>query len=677
MSRACTIMTTAERDPTQRRMFRHASGLVLISALLIWSLEIHPISAQQQYRNTSGYTCSGTTRCQTYAFYRTAGSQSTLTSIVTLFNTSVEGIATASDVDPNRTIPFNDRDPLYIPLNCSCFNNTFRALTSQQIKSGDTMYKFANGTYQGLTTWEAISVANPTVIITNMTVGDYLVIPLRCACPTTTQRRAGSRILLTYSIFPDETLKFISGLFNIPEVELQTANNGASSANLAAFTTLLVPLPSLVPLSTMKFPSPPPPSVEAPGPAPSTLVPVITNKDPSKTSMYIGIVFGGFGMALAFILACVLCATVKRYKNIIRKIEYENRGLLNRKSSVTDIDSLDTANSSLVSGMTDLFGCDKLTKFSYEELDTATNHFSEDNRIQGSVFLAKLNGSFVAIKRMKGNMSDELKILSQVHHGNVVKLVGMCARDSDGRSENLYIVYEYAENGSLSDCLHHQMAYPTSNFSRSVGLLIWNTRMQIAVDIASGLEYLHNYTNPSLVHKDVKSSNILLDKNFRAKVANFGMAKPADSGEPGPLMTEHIVGTQGYMAPEYLEHGLVSTKADVFSFGVVLLELLSGREAICNDGGGEFTMLSATISNVLSGDDQMAKLQAWMDPRLQNAYPSDIALSVAILAKSCVETDPRSRPDMKQISFALSKMSSASQEWQMSTGYSNHPIEAR
>jgi serine/threonine protein kinase len=255
-----------------------------------------------------------------------------------------------------------------------------------------------------------------------------------------------------------------------------------------------------------------------------------------------------------------------------------------------------------------------------------------------------------------------------------VRLVGLCSSNS----ESLYLVYEYAENGSLSDCLHYQIAYPSSSFSRSVGLLSWKVRVQIALDVATGLEYLHNYTNPSLVHKDVKSSNILLDRNFRAKVANFGMAKSAEQDAPGPIMTEHIVGTHGYMAPEYLEHGLVTTKADVFSFGVVLLELLSGREPmVVNTATGQVTPLSATIFEVLSGGDQMPKLQAWMDSRLQNAYPRDIAYSTASLAKSCVEADPAVRPDMKDCSFALSKMCQASQDWDSSTRYTSAAVDPR
>jgi serine/threonine protein kinase len=254
-----------------------------------------------------------------------------------------------------------------------------------------------------------------------------------------------------------------------------------------------------------------------------------------------------------------------------------------------------------------------------------------------------------------------------------VRLVGMCSSNS----KSLYLVYEYAENGSLTNCLHYQMAYPSSS-SRSVGLLSWKVRVQIALDVATGLGYLHNYTNPSLVYKDVKSSNILLDRNFRTKVANFGMAKSAEQDAPGPIMTEHIVGTHGYMAPEYLEHGLVTTKADVFSFGVVLLELLSGREPmVVNIATGQVTPLSATIFEVLSGDDQMPKLQAWMDSRLQNAYPRDITYSMASLAKSCVEADPAVHPNMKDCSFALSKMCQASQDWDSSTRYTSAAVDPR
>lgn len=265
-----------------------------------------------------------------------------------------------------------------------------------------------------------------------------------------------------------------------------------------------------------------------------------------------------------------------------------------------------------------------------------------------------------------------------------MRLVGICISSL----EHIYLVYEYAENGSLSDCLHQPDVAPDSRsvYSRSSAFLPWTRRVQIALDVASGLEYIHNYTNPSFVHKDVKSSNILLDGHFRAKVANFGMAKSADSSGPGPMLTKHIVGTQGYMAPEYYEHGLVTTKADVFSFGVVLLEILSGQEAIVMPAAGETgpgreRMLSSIIQVILEGDSQLQKLQAWMDPLLQGAYPPDTAFRVASLAKMCVDPDPALRPSMKDITYALSKILSTSLEWESSTvftsGVSDVSIEAR
>lgn len=249
-----------------------------------------------------------------------------------------------------------------------------------------------------------------------------------------------------------------------------------------------------------------------------------------------------------------------------------------------------------------------------------------------------------------------------------VRLIGVCVHNFD----HLFLVFEYADNGSLSDCLHSQVAHPSSTYSRTTGLLPWTTRIQIALDIASGLEYIHNYTNPSFVHKDVKSSNILLDADWHAKVANFGMAKPATIFPSGPMLTNNIVGTQGYMAPEYLEHGLVTTKADVYSFGVVLLELLTGEEAILRNkhftGCQTLTSAVATIFKEKELEpNQKRELQTWMDPRLQEAYPRDAAFDVALLANACVATDLSLRPSMKEITFLLSNVLAATMEWEASS----------
>ncbi len=267
-----------------------------------------------------------------------------------------------------------------------------------------------------------------------------------------------------------------------------------------------------------------------------------------------------------------------------------------------------------------------------------------------------------------------------------MRLIGI---SSTNNTEDLYLVFEYADNGSLSDCLHGKVIDPTTaSFSQSVPFLPWTTRIHIALDVASGLDYIHNYTNPSFVHKDVKSSNILIDGDFQAKLANFGMAKSTDDGSnPGvgtPVMlTRHIVGTQGYMAPEYLEHGLVTAKADVYAFGVVLLEILSGKEAMVsrqlpsplegNDyASGEERLLSSLFqAEVLEGENFKEKLQAWMDPLLQNAYPLETACDTATLAKACLNSDLAVRPNMKDVTYTLSKMLASSLEWESSVLFGN------
>lgn len=398
--------------------------LLLMYTLLLFCLEIQAASAQQQYNNVSGYACTGASRsCQSYAFYRTQGSQSTPTSLASLFNTSAAGIANASGIDlANVTSPLADSKPLYVPLSCGCVNGVYEAPTSYKVGSGDTMYIIANKTFEGITTYQAIEAANPRVNALNLTIGQLLKIPLRCACPSAAQRRNGSRILLSYAIYPEETLYQIGSKFNITVQELQDANNVTDPSTLLAFSTLLIPVASLTPLSSFA-PPPAPPTGQGPSPAPSVPAPLISSKDPSKWPLYIGIAIGVAGLAVALVLACLLCMTVRHYKKIIGDFDNDQSRRL-MKPSVVDFDSTagnGTTNSlGFIVGMSDVMGSDKPTKFSYEELLNATNHFSDENRIQGSVFIGKLNGSFVAIKQMKGNMSNELKILSQVHHGNVV-----------------------------------------------------------------------------------------------------------------------------------------------------------------------------------------------------------------------------------------------------------------
>lgn len=224
----------------------------------------------------------------------------------------------------------------------------------------------------------------------------------------------------------------------------------------------------------------------------------------------------------------------------------------------------------------------------------------------------------------------------QVNHGNLVKLEGFCIDPEDA---TCYLIYEYVDNGSLQLWLH----------GNKQEKLNWRTRLRIAIDVANVLQYIHEHTRPRVVHKDIKSSNILLDTNMRAKIANFGLAKSGCNA-----ITMHIVGTQGYIAPEYLADGVVSTKMDVFSFGVVLLELISGKEAIDEEGN----VLWAKTSGILEGNEERKanRVKKWMDEVLKaESCSMDSVVNVMSIAIACLHRDPSKRPSMVDVAYALCK----------------------
>uniref|UniRef100_A0A2P2NYK8 Protein kinase domain-containing protein n=1 Tax=Rhizophora mucronata TaxID=61149 RepID=A0A2P2NYK8_RHIMU len=288
--------------------------------------------------------------------------------------------------------------------------------------------------------------------------------------------------------------------------------------------------------------------------------------------------------------------------------------------------------------LADVSDClDKYRVFKIEELKEATDGFNESCLIQGSVYKGSIDGEVYAIKKMKWNACEELKILQKVNHGNLVKLEGFCIEAEDA---SCYLIYEYLVNGSLHSWLH-------DNRNKK---LDWQTRLRIGIDVANGLQYIHEHTRPRVVHKDIQSSNILLDSNMRAKIANFGLAKSGCNA-----ITMHIVGTQGYIAPEYLADGVVTTKMDVFSFGVVLLELVSGKEPIDEDD----KILWANAEEILKGKEEMKvkKLKAFIDDGLllNESCSMQSVMKVVSVAIACLYRDPSKRPSMADIVYALCK----------------------
>lgn len=221
--------------------------------------------------------------------------------------------------------------------------------------------------------------------------------------------------------------------------------------------------------------------------------------------------------------------------------------------------------------------------FKIQELERATDGFSDKNFIGrggfGMVYKGVLSdGAVVAVKKMlesdnQGNAEfcNEVEIISNLKHRNIVPLRGCCVNEDENKAESeKYLVYDYMPNGNLDDHL-----FP---MSQTASLLTWPQRKGIILDLAKALAYLHYGVKPAIFHRDIKGTNILLDADMRARVADFGLAKQSNEGQSH--LTTRVAGTYGYLAPEYALYGQLTEKSDVYSFGVVILEIMCGRRAL-------------------------------------------------------------------------------------------------
>ncbi|KAL6335713.1 hypothetical protein AAG906_039476 [Vitis piasezkii] len=273
------------------------------------------------------------------------------------------------------------------------------------------------------------------------------------------------------------------------------------------------------------------------------------------------------------------------------------------------------------------------SEFTFSDVASITNNFSRTigRGGFGQVYLGTLaDGTQVAVKmRSESSMQGpkalqaEAKLLTRVHHKNLVRLIGYC---KDGT--HMALVYEYMSNGNLQNKLLGREAADVLN---------WKRRLQIAVDAAHGLEYLHNGCKPPIVHRDMKSSNILLNETLEAKIADFGMSRDLESGA---FLSTDPVGTPGYLDPEYQTAGL-NKKSDVYSFGIVLLELITGRPAIIPGG----IYIVVWVSPMIERGD----IESIVDPRLQGDFNTNSAWKAVEIALACVASTGMQRPDMSRV----------------------------
>ncbi|KAI4306006.1 hypothetical protein L6164_029325 [Bauhinia variegata] len=280
--------------------------------------------------------------------------------------------------------------------------------------------------------------------------------------------------------------------------------------------------------------------------------------------------------------------------------------------------------------------------FTLRDLQLATNRFSSENVIgeggYGVVYKGRLiNGTEVAVKKLLNNLgqaekefSVEVEAIGHVRHKNLVRLLGYCIE-----GVHRLLVYEYVNNGNLEQWLHGAM--------HQHGTLTWEARMKVLLGTAKALAYLHEAIEPKVVHRDIKSSNILIDNEFNAKVSDFGLAKLLDSGESH--ITTRVMGTFGYVAPEYANTGLLNERSDIYSFGVLLLEAVTGRDPVDYARPANEVNLVEWLK-IMVGTRRAEEV---VDPSLEVKPPTRALKRALLVALRCVDPDAEKRPKMSQV----------------------------
>ncbi|OMO96836.1 hypothetical protein COLO4_15055 [Corchorus olitorius] len=305
-----------------------------------------------------------------------------------------------------------------------------------------------------------------------------------------------------------------------------------------------------------------------------------------------------------------------------------------------------------------------LKSFSFSELRTATRNFRPDSVLGeggfGCVFKGWIDentltaakpgtGMVIAVKRLnqegfQGHQEwlAEINYLGQLYHPNLVKLVGYCLED-----DHRLLVYEFMPKGSLENHLFRRNSYFQP--------LSWSLRMKVALGAAKGLAFLHS-DEAKVIYRDFKTSNVLLDSNFNAKLSDFGLAKDGPTGDKSHVSTR-VMGTYGYAAPEYMATGHLTAKSDIYSFGVVLLEMLTGKRALDKNRPSREQNLVDWAKPYLTSKRKILQV---MDARIEGQYTLDAALKAAYLALQCLSIEPKLRPNMNTVVKALEQLQDTS-----------------
>ncbi|KAL0417705.1 UNVERIFIED_CONTAM: LysM domain receptor-like kinase [Sesamum radiatum] len=568
-------------------------------------------------------TCRRSSRnpCETFLVYRVNDKFRTIARISSLFSIDSDIIVSINHNVSASSQVLETGHEVLVPVLCSCTGEFSQANFTYRVTEDAALSEIACGVFVGLVKSITLAEENRLAENNNIVAGSLLRVPLRCACPDNLSGSDGVKFLVTYPFVEgDYTLK-VGKKFNVSVEEIWKANHMDPSPTPTVFpnTTILVPLKDK-PFINFNIPVSDPPAPQ--------FLPTMPVEKRAKFSqlkkLYIAASVIGFSLILAVLLACGL------YIKALKKFKEEHLHSWTRR--VSSLNSCSTPRSCPFSGPPTRSSTNSclspdflvsikysLCNYSIEELKQATKDFSQDAKISSSIYRGVIDKGEVMIKQMKFEGTRRvIDVHSKINHVNVVKLHGVCYGEDDFSWS--YLVFELPSSGSLRDCL-----------SASSAALHWLRRTQIAFDIATGLHYLHHSVVPAYTHLNVSSKKVFLTSTWRAKIAVFEQECESSTSL----------------------HGTGATKEDIFEFGVVLLELVSGREAV--DG----ELLSESMRFLRGGSNEggcFDQLRKFVDPCLKDDYPLAEALCLAVLAGSCVEDDPLHRPSMDDVLKVLARM---------------------
>ncbi|CAN4079577.1 unnamed protein product [Withania somnifera] len=595
--------------------------LIFFISFIILASKIY---AQQNYSGNTVMSCKGTNEtgnsasflyscngekfsCRAFLIFRSHSPYNSVSSISKLLSSDPDEIVHVNNIPRSKILGQNQE--LIVPVNCSCSGQYYQADTSYVIPSKyDTYLLIANNTYQGLSTCSALVHENIYNAL-DLYPGLNLLVPLRCACPTRDQSRNGVKYLATHLVTWGDSIYSISAQFSVSSQSTAYANGLSETSDLYPFTTILIPLPKEPSSSQTR-------SINTA----HTEIFYPSRHKISYSSLFIGVGAGVSLAVLCFILGGVL-----------------GRGREQKQKWILPENVLES-----------IVGGDQMIKvYEFEELVAATENFSSRRRLSNCVYKGVLQGKLMAIKEVKTDISKEVKFHATINHFNLISLTGVCKHH-----QLSYLVFEIMEERSLKEWLFKDDNPEAQS---------WNCRIRIALDIADGLDYIHNFTAPAYVHNNISSNSILLNRHLRAKISNFSLARSADNEGQISSSIKFVEGRNGYLAPEYIETGQVTPKIDIYAFGIVLLEIITGKGAAFEQDGKE-VFLSETV---LASMDKKSKIQELTDPRLQVKHPlgyiiqqTDLALRWVKLCATCLTTKPESRPSAAEIISTLIKIQS-------------------